>query len=185
MFFTIVTAIIAISLVYNFFKIKKHEKHDEYLYKFCQLRRETMSYLRINHDIISKQEYAAAREILDVLNSTINLYSRNEASNLFNIRKFAKFVRDTKNLSDSSKNLIECNNSTINDFRDKLRRNIIVTFFAYTPFIFAEIILKLLYLIGLFFVKMQMLRLKKWGTRLLKLNEDFDSINSSKKALIA
>lgn len=144
-----------------------------------------MSYLMINNDIISKQEYQAAKQILDVLNSTINLYSRNEASNLFNIRKFAKFVKETKHLSDSSKKLIECDNGTIKDFRDKLKRNIIVTFFAYTPFIFAEIILKLLYFVGLLFVKIQMLRLKKFGTKLLTLNEDFDSINSSKKELIA
>lgn len=99
MFFTVITTIIASSLAYNFFKIKRHTRHDKYLYKFCQLRREIMSYLRINHDIISKQEYQATKQILDVLNGTINLYSKNEASNFFNFRKFAKFVKETKHLS--------------------------------------------------------------------------------------
>jgi len=125
MFFTVISTILVLSLALNFFKIKRHIKHDKYLYKFCQLRREIMSYLRINHDVLSKTEYQATKQILDVLNIAINLYSKNEASNLFNIRKFAKFVSETKHLSDSSKKLIECNNSTIKDFRDKLKRNII------------------------------------------------------------
>lgn len=185
MFVVVFLVILALSLMDNYLKIKKHTRHDKYLYKFCHLRREIMSYLAINHDVISNKEYQATKQVIDVLNNTINLYSKNQASNLFNIRKFAKFVKKTKHLSDSSKKLIECDNNIIKDFRDKLNRNIILTFFAYTPFIFAEIIFKLLYLVGRFFVRVQVLKFKKLGKRLLKLNEDFNSINSSKKELMA
>ena len=185
MFFTVITTIISLSLAFSFLKIRKHIKHDTYLYKFCSLRREVMSYLRINHDIISKQEYKATKQILGLINSTINLYSKDQAANLFNFRRFRKFVKSTKDLSDSSRKIIDCDNQTINGFRDKLRRNIVITFFAYTPFLFEEICLRLLYLIGLLLVKIGMLKMSKFGNKLLALNEDFDSISSSKKELLA
>jgi hypothetical protein len=144
-----------------------------------------MAYLRTNYEIISKQEYAATKQILDLLNNTINLYSKNEATTVFNIRKFAKFVKNTKNLSDSSRKLVKCSNPTINGFRDKLSRNIIITFFAYTPFIIAEIYLRFFYVVGLLFVKMGVLKLSKWGNGFLALNEDFEGMNSRKKEILA
>lgn len=180
MFFIITSSIIVVSLIRSFFKIKRCAKHDKYLYKFCQLRRDIISYLRINHDIISKTEYLAIKQVLDLLNKTINLYSKNEAQNLFNIRKFAFFVKETKALSDSSKKFVECNNEVIKSFRNKLGSNIIDAFFAYTPFIFTEIFLKILYRVIRFFVKVQINKLKNFGDRLLALNEDFESIISRK-----
>lgn len=51
MFFIVVAALLSLSLTVNYFRIKRHIKHDVYLYRFCSLRREIMSYLRINHDI--------------------------------------------------------------------------------------------------------------------------------------
>lgn len=183
MFFTFIITIISLSLFYNFLIIRKCKRHDIYLYKFCSLRREIMSYLRINHDLISKKEYKAIKQALNITNSTINLYSRNEATNLFNIRKFVKFVKNTKNLSDQSLKWIECDNKTISTFQKKLRYNIIATFFAYTPFIMTEIMVNFLYLLGLFFVRIHIQKLKKWGSRFLDLNENFYDINSSRKKL--
>lgn len=183
MFFTII-AILSISLVYNFHKIKKYQRHDFYLFKFFSLRREIMSYLRVNHELISRQEYIAIKQILDIVNRAINLYSKNDATNLFMVRMLAKFLKNTKNLYDLSINCLECDNIIIKNFQKNLRLKIIETFFAYTPFLLTKIWIHILYYVGKIFVKIQFLKLKKFSIKLLELNEDFVSIKSCKKHLM-
>jgi hypothetical protein len=183
MFFTII-AILSISLVYNFHKIKKYQRHDFYLFKFYSLRREIMSYLRINHELISKQEYKAIKQILDIVNRAINLYSKNDTTNLFKVRMLAKFLKNTKNFSDLSINCLKCDNITINNFQKNLRQNIIETFFAYTPFLLTKRWVNILYYLGKIFGGIQFLKFKKWSAKLLALNEDFISIKSSIKQLM-
>ena len=184
MIFALITFIISISLTHNFFKIRKLTKHDKCLFNFYQLQREIMSYLRNNCDFISKRDYLAAKQILSVLSAAVNFYEKDKISSPFNLPKFAKYVKETKYLSDSSQKLIKCDNNYIKGFADKLNRNIIAGFCSFTPFILAKIILKLLYFIGLFFAKAKRFKLRKWGYKFLVLNKEFTSINSYKKQLM-
>ncbi|MFT5704016.1 MAG: hypothetical protein ACJAZX_000747 [Rickettsiales bacterium] len=179
--FILVISIISASLFFNFLRVKKYSKHDRYLYKFCSSRRDVMDYLRMNHDIISEIEYEAIRQLLDTLNKTINLYSKDRAATIFNFRRFIKYIKNTKDLADSSKKIINCNNETINGFRQNLNRNIVATFFAYTPFLLEEIFLRLFSSILSILIKIGLQKLSSLSNKLMVVNKNFHDIDSYRK----
>ncbi len=180
--FLTVASILSLSLLVHLYKIKKHAKHDLYLYKFCALRRDVMNYLRINHDLVSRTEYESIKQLLNILNNTINLYSKhNAATTIFNFRKFVKYVKNTKDLADSSKKIVRSDNEIINDFRNSLNRNIVGAFFAYTPFLFEEACLRLLSLVVSGLINIGLSKLNNVKNSLLAVNQNFDSIDSYRR----
>lgn len=181
--FIFVASIISVSLIFQFLKIKKLKKYDRYLYNFCSLRKEVMNYLRVNHDIISKSEYESIKQIIVILNDTINIYSKNKMSTIFNFRRFAKYVKNTKDLVESSKK-IECDNPTINNFRNSLNKNIIITFFAYTPFLLEEVFLRIVYLVVLILIKMGLRKLINLKNKLFTISQNCDDIEFYRKNLV-
>lgn len=179
--FILIISIISISLFFNFLKIRKYAKHDFYLYKFCALRRNIMTYLMVNQDVISKAEYKSIKQLVEVLNKTIHLYSKEEAATIFNFRKFGKYVKNTKGLVDALKKASNSQNKTINDFRNELNRDIVAAFFAHTPFLFEEVCLKLLYAIVSGLIKIGLGKLSNVRNKLLIVSRSFNGIDSYRR----
>jgi hypothetical protein len=178
--FSIVAFITSASLIFHLYKIKLSAKHDDHLFKFCALRREVMDYLRINHHEISKTEYKSIKQLLKVINNNIGLYSKHKAT-IFNLRKFIKYINNTKNLSDSSKKITKSKNKTINNFHNDLNRNIIKAFFGYTPFLYSEICLRLLPKIISILTRTGLHELNDFNNKLLIASKNFDVINADRK----
>jgi hypothetical protein len=182
--FIVIASIVSLSLFVQLYRIKKCAKHDCYLYRFCALRREVMDYLRVNHDVILETEYESIKQLLTILNKTIDLYSKHKAATIFNFRKFVKYVSSTKDLADSSKKIVSYDNETINNFRKNLNRNIIKAFFAYTPFLFEEICLRIFSLIIAALIKIGLFKLNALRSRLSIVSANFDSIDSDRKQFV-
>ena len=85
--FYIVATLIAIFLIYQIISLRELKKHDEHLFRFCELRRESIKLLYEERDALGRNDYIALREMLGALNVTINNY-RNHKTAIFNLRRF-------------------------------------------------------------------------------------------------
>ena len=131
-----------------------------------------MEYLRSNQDSISKTEYEVIKKILIILNHTIHWYSKYRTY-LFNFRIFRKYINKTKKLSDSSQTIVKINNEVIDSFRYKLEIYILEAFFAYTPFLRSEIILKILLFATTILLKIGLKQISNLRKNLLIVRKDF------------
>ncbi len=124
-------------------EVKSISKRDHYLFALCDLRRDVMYYLRSEYEDISKRDYLALKKILKNIDISIICYSRNHAKIIFNFREFAKLVKETEKLNNRSEKIEIHDNKMVNKFRARLQFYILKSFFAYTPFFFEEVVLRI------------------------------------------
>lgn len=133
----VITSLVAIFLIYQYFKFKAIEKHDCHLFRFCQLRRDTLSFIAENQQSLTREEYHAARQLLDGLNTIIEHYHHKKMI-IFDLRRFARHVQKLKNMEGQTDQIV-VNNSEINDLKVRFQKSMVLSFLAYTPFLKSEI----------------------------------------------
>lgn len=131
-------------LVYSLFiivKLRNLKKHDIILYRFCQIRRDTMSLLRNKYLQLDSNEYKSLKKILEFLNHTIHYYDQNKSS-LFNLRNYINFAKKYKESASKIEKIKLPENEEIKKIYKDFSIGMIYAFISYTPFIASEIFLR-------------------------------------------
>ena len=136
--FYVIAGLIAAFLVYQIISLRELRKHDEHLFRFCELRREAISLLYDERETLSRNDYIALRKILKALNVTINNY-RTHKTVTFNFRRFLAYVRELRKL-DRDTGKISTNNEDIINLNYRMHHVVCLAFLAYTPFLRSEIL---------------------------------------------
>ncbi len=142
-----------IYLIWQVGKLREFRKHDLHLFKFCQIRRDIISYARENYEDFSEEEYIAFRKLLDILNDLIHSYKYSKTV-IFDFRLFLRYVKNNRLISEEFAQIPETNNEYFREVSLRLNNAVIDAFFAYTPFLRYEIILKISYQVLLVLSKM-------------------------------
>lgn len=122
--------------------LQRLKKHDLVLYRFCQVRRESMQFLRNNWEDLPREEYIALRKLLKILNTTINRYNDHKTV-LFNLRRFVERVREFEYFSKKVEQTEIPKTVEIQQLYKKTSISFLYGFFAYTPLIKSEIFIKI------------------------------------------
>ncbi|MCK5228641.1 MAG: hypothetical protein KAR13_00145 [Desulfobulbaceae bacterium] len=122
--------------------LRNLKKHDIVLYKFCQVRRESMQFLRNNWEDLPREEYLALRKLLSVLNTTINRYNDHKTV-LFNLRRFIEEVKEFDSFSKKVASTEMPKTDEIQQLYIATSKSFLYGFFAYTPLIKSEIFVKI------------------------------------------
>lgn len=123
--------------------LRKLKKHDIVLYRFCQLRRNTISMIAENKLTLSKEEYSSLRTLITILNSTIHNYNECKTA-VFDIRNLFKHFRELKKSTNEIENLQLPDNKDIKELYFQFLFSMFYAFFAYTPFLKSEIVLTII-----------------------------------------
>ena len=97
-FYVILTPVL-IGALYMILRLRGLKKHDEVLYMFCQVRRETMDLIREHNFELAEEDYSALKEIADVTGATIHDYQLCKIY-VFNFRRFLTAIRRFKEWSE-------------------------------------------------------------------------------------
>ena len=136
--------IVSLFLMYQIYVYSELKKHDKYLFKFCQIRRDAMKLLRDGYEDLSKEDYVALSGLLKVLNTSIRHYNMYKTI-LFNFRFYLAFFKAMKASNRKIESMPTCNNPKVNELYSRTRYAILEAFFAYTPFLKSEIVLNISY----------------------------------------
>lgn len=136
--------------VSSYINVKKHEKHDRVLFRFCQIRRDLMKDLRDRYDTtLSRQEWQAANFLLEILNGVIQHYHSHKTT-MFNLRKVRLMIKSDLQRYQDTQQKIKARlsevpkNTKVYELYGDFSRASLQSFFTYTPFIRTEILLRLL-----------------------------------------
>ena len=148
--FIVVILITALFAVASYVNVKKHEKHDCVLFRFCQIRRDLMKDLRDRYDTtLTLQEWQAAQFLLKNINGIIQHYYSHRAT-MFNLRKVRQMIESDLKIYQNTQLEISKHRSELPKETEiwRLYKNFanacFQSFIAYTPFIRLEIVLRLL-----------------------------------------
>lgn len=136
--FYFVAGLISAFLVYQVINLRELRKHDEHLFRFCELRRDAISLLYNERETLSRNDYIALRKILKTLNLTINNY-RTHKTVTFNLRRFLAYVKELRSL-DHDTGKISTNNKDIINLNYRMHHVVCLAFLAYTPFLRSEVL---------------------------------------------
>ena len=121
--------------------LRNIKRHDVVLYKFCQVRRESMQFLRNNWESLPKKEYVALRELLETLNTIINKYNEHKAV-LFSLGRLIKHIKEFNSFSKKIQPVEAPETEEIRQFYLETSKSFLYGFFAYTPLIKSKIFVK-------------------------------------------
>ncbi|WP_435979198.1 hypothetical protein [Psychrobacter sp. DM4] len=137
---------LVIAVIFALFEtvyLKRIQKHDRYIFEFCDLRRDMITYLYEERNGLSRSDYIQLREILNTNNVTIHNY-KDSKHTMFNFRRFIDKLRVIEN----KKSRVESNVlPEVKVFQVRLVHIVFDAFLAYTPFLKSEVIIKVLYFI--------------------------------------
>lgn len=158
------------------FKLLSLRKHDRVLYRFCQLRRDIMAYLRDKRDRIPPEDYEQVRMLLQIVNQDIHNYNHYKR-NKFNIRYLLREARHLFKSARAAEIKKIKNNAKVEGFYKDYGLALVSAFLSYTPFFKSKIILMLT--IGLMrkLVIVTGDRLKDWIKELEWLKQEIDKPN--------
>lgn len=142
MAFYIFTVPVILASLYMILALRAVRKHDQVLYRFCQVRRDTMSLIREHNLALTKDDYFALREIVDATSATIHDYQLCKIY-VFNFRKFLAAIRRFKDM-ELKINRGDLLKHEIVRLRNDFGRALVFSFFTFTPFFKTELALKAL-----------------------------------------
>lgn len=146
MFYVCIVPALIMSM-YMIVYLRNLRKHDNVLYRFCQIRRKAMSILRNDGFGMQGQDYVSLRVLVENLNITINNYKECKTV-LFNFRRFNKYLTEYKISAQEVEQFKLPNDERIKalvrDFSIALFR----AFLEYTPLIRSEIAIRIILFIA-------------------------------------
>lgn len=143
MAFYIILGPVMLLMVFMIFKLHQIKKHDSVLFRFCQLRRDIMGYLRKDFDSITKSDHNEVRMLLRLLNSTIHDYDEHKKG-LFKINKFIVQAKTVYKSVNEAKRKESKNNDVIKGFYKDYGKIMLIAYLTYTPFLKSKIIIAVL-----------------------------------------
>ncbi len=135
-FYALITPPLLASVCMLFY-LRRLKKHDKVLYRFCQLRRDTMSQIRERNFDLRVEDYVALRQLLDRTSETIHDFNNCKVS-LFNIRNYSIQVHRAKSLEETSVERAP----EIQELTGRYALAMLVAFFTFTPLIKSELVLR-------------------------------------------
>ncbi len=163
------------------YRLQRLTKHDKVLYKFCQLRRDTIQVLREKSFNLTKEEFFSIRELLFTLDEAIHNYDRLKIE-IFTLGEFVgEHFRKVKATVTKTKDTVTVGvvsaqfelpkNTKIRELYQAYFAAMFFAFFVYTPFIRFTIVLNglktLTKIIGHFFENF-----RKYHTNIAWLKEE-------------
>lgn len=131
-------------------QLVKLNNQNNTLYRFCQLRRDIMSYLRKNRHDISEEEYREIERILKPLNKTIHYFHELKVQ-IFNFSNFKEILNQiTKSTKDVENKKFKF--ETVQKFQEEYSISYINAFAELIPFFKWRLSAHLLYLVASFLV---------------------------------
>lgn len=122
--------------------LRRLEKHDRVLYRFCEVRRQLMRLLRDSAHELSREDYAVVRIMLDIVGGNIHDYHETKQQ-LLNGRQFLRRLRRYSTTVGAVHEL-EAADPRVRKIQTEFGRTILFGFFQYTPLLRSEIIARLL-----------------------------------------
>jgi hypothetical protein len=116
-------------------------KHDVVLYQFCEVRRQLMRLLRAEGEQMTREDYVYAREILDAVSQTIEIYGDHK-SRMFNARWFFRFLKAYRISSKEMAALPRTASPKLREIENVYGRAVLSGFLAFTPFFRSELALR-------------------------------------------
>lgn len=147
--------------------LRKMRQNDRVLFQFCDFRRELMGFMRTDQVYnLSPESYATFRMLLDTTNLTVHHF--HDLRPAFNLRRMWRAMREMAGqMSQQEAQALDAAANAhpqVAYFTHRMLTCWATAFFAYTPFLRHEILLKLLHQGALF---MKKVGVRKWA-RLLE-----------------
>lgn len=118
-------------------------KHNRTLFPFFELQRDIMSFLlanaRTKPDAFSKERYVFTRDLLRTVDFTVDNYHTHKTL-IFNARKMAKRLEEYQRAAMPAVNVPD--SPEIRAFHSRFRKLLVKAFFAYTPLIRSELLVR-------------------------------------------
>jgi hypothetical protein len=128
-----------VTFIIRLFALHRMKKHDLVLYRFCEIRRDLMNFLRDPAMNLDNVAYARTRSMLNVINYIIHEYDFCKR-NLFNMRKFLNYFGEATKLATG---LEKTGNSKMDGIANDLVFAVVEAFFQFTPFLRSEATFKI------------------------------------------
>ncbi|MCO1336527.1 hypothetical protein MO867_19525 [Microbulbifer sp. OS29] len=133
----ILLAIALFFIALHIYRLLEVKKHDQHIFEFCQLRRDTLSYLSNSYEGLSRTDYIALRKINDALSTIIAGYKEHRTV-VFNFRLFSEYVNELKAFEKKAEK-ISTNNKEIQELLNRIHYSIFKAFLAFTPYLKSEL----------------------------------------------
>jgi len=141
-FYVLMTAAL-LSTFWMILRMRKVKRHDEVLYRFCELRRDAMKTLRDKSSIeaMTRQEYIVLRKLLETLNVIIEAYKTHKTV-IFNLRTLVRVLSEYKRYNKKAESIEKTKHEGIEFLRIGIMKALLHGFLAYTPFIKSEVVVR-------------------------------------------
>ena len=125
------------------FRLRDVKRHDIVLFRFCEIRRQliTLIFDRESSGIMTNDEYRVARQLLVMLNHLISEYYHRR-TRMFDFRTFRHFLPDYEKTADQLESFVLSENQSLRTLYTQTHQALVLAFFAYTPFLRSEFILR-------------------------------------------
>jgi len=170
--FYFLMAVALLANLWMIWRVRKMKRHDGVLYRYCELRRQAMQYLRDEDKLsqLPRQDYIALRKMICMMNITIEQY-KNHKLVMFNLREFVKYFRAYASANKKAAAITIIDNKEIEDLRKGLMKALFFGFMTYTPFIRSEIVVRLTIMILSFLAKAGIRKVNAYVASLKEIQE--------------
>lgn len=141
-FYLLVLPVIGLMLV-TISHLRGRRKHDVVLYRFCQIRRELMAFLRAEGTQLSAGDYRFALRFVSALHGTIHNY-KDHKEGMFNFRLFLLFLKRFSESVDELRRIPTSDLPRLQELRYRYGNAMLRGFVVFTPFFRSEMVLRLL-----------------------------------------
>ncbi|QFT54401.1 hypothetical protein FIU95_07510 [Microbulbifer sp. THAF38] len=135
--FSMLLAIALVFIAIQIYRLFEIRRHDQHLFEFCQLRRDTIAYLSNSYEHLSRTDYIALRKINDALSRIIAGYKEHKTV-VFNYRLFTEYLDELKAFERKAEK-ISTGNKDIQDLLKRIHCSIFKAFLAFTPHLKSEL----------------------------------------------
>lgn len=139
-------------VLYMVIVFRKMKKHDEILFRFCQVRRDAISLIDRRNFELNRKQYASVRDLLESVNAMIHDFEKCKTT-VFNFRKFVRFLKFYRDAAIQAEKIHIPNDPEIIALHHQYKTAIFFAFLAYTPLIKSELCAKFLVTIFVFLAK--------------------------------
>lgn len=139
MFFYVLLTPPLLATVIMIWRLRSMEKHDKVLYRFCEIRRQTMSLIRERNFDLTPEDYLALRQVAEATSATIHDYNSFKIY-IFNFRKFLAAIRRMEKLEVTLTHGRELK-PEITMLRNRFADAMLFAFVTFTPFFKSERVL--------------------------------------------
>jgi len=164
----------SVAMIWHLHALKKH---DSVLFKFCETRRNLMSFLRQENYNLKRQDYMALRQLGNWTDKAIHYYNDGKKS-MFNARRLAYEIKIMKQVDKKIKKRI-IQSEEVGALYRQFGSALFSAFWAFTPFLRSEIVITLAFPILRLLARHGTRHLKAKMTRLL---ENISWVSNEKQA---